>query len=291
MPRVHERRFEVRDYECDPFGHVNNTNYLRYMQETAFDASRAAGFGNEAYHELGRVWLVRETDISYRLPLHYRDVFTVRTWVQDFRRFRSRRRYELRRGDDLVADAVTDWVFVDTATGKPERIPQAMVDAFFPDGPPTDDVPPREPFPATPAAPPGAYVIERPVAWSDLDGLHHVNNAVYLNYAEDAGMGAIAAYGWPVDRCMAAGFAIVARRQRIEYKAQAVLGDTVRVTTWWSDPRRTNAVRNYRIERVSDGQLLARVWGHFVWVNVQTGRPIRIPADFIADLAPNGVAA
>ena len=37
MPLTHVRSFRVRHYECDAFGHLNNTNYVRYMQETAFD--------------------------------------------------------------------------------------------------------------------------------------------------------------------------------------------------------------------------------------------------------------
>lgn len=39
MPLIHTRQFRIRHYECDAYGHLNNVNYLRYMQETAFDAS------------------------------------------------------------------------------------------------------------------------------------------------------------------------------------------------------------------------------------------------------------
>ena len=42
MALTHERTFRVRHYECDSYGHVNHANYLRYMQEAAFDASAAA---------------------------------------------------------------------------------------------------------------------------------------------------------------------------------------------------------------------------------------------------------
>ena len=49
MPLVHTRNFRVRHYECDAYGHLNNANYLRYMQEAAFDASAAAGYGMLRY--------------------------------------------------------------------------------------------------------------------------------------------------------------------------------------------------------------------------------------------------
>ena len=99
MPLTHVRTFRVRHYECDAYGHVNYANYLRYMQEAAFDASAAAGYDLDRYEAMGRHWLVRETDIEYLRPLRYGDTVQVKTWVADFRRIRSRRAYEFRRFD------------------------------------------------------------------------------------------------------------------------------------------------------------------------------------------------
>ena len=136
MPLTHVRAFQVRYYECDAYGHVNNANYLRYMQETAFDASAAAGYGLTRYAAMGHHWLVRETDIEYIHPLRYGDTVQVKTWVADFQRVRSRRAYEFRwdGADELVARASTDWVYLDDATGRPAPIPPEMMAAFFPEG-------------------------------------------------------------------------------------------------------------------------------------------------------------
>ena len=41
-PVTHTRTFRIRHYECDRYGHVNNANYIRYMQEAAMDASAAS---------------------------------------------------------------------------------------------------------------------------------------------------------------------------------------------------------------------------------------------------------
>ena len=65
MPLTHTRTFRVRYYECDAHGHLNNANYLRYMQETAFDASEAAGYDLARYEAMERLWLVRE--FGYRV--------------------------------------------------------------------------------------------------------------------------------------------------------------------------------------------------------------------------------
>ena len=73
VPLTHERTFRIRHYECDSYGHVNHANYVRYMQEAAFDASAAAGYDVARYEKMNRAWLVRETDITYLLPLVHGD--------------------------------------------------------------------------------------------------------------------------------------------------------------------------------------------------------------------------
>jgi acyl-CoA thioester hydrolase len=288
MPAYHEVVYSVRHYECDAYGHVNHANYLRYMQEAAFDASAAVGYDTGRYRALGRLWLIRESDITYHRPLVYGDSVTVRTWVEDFRRVRSRRAYELHLAGSgaLVAEAHTDWVFLDSETLRPATVPPEMVLAFMPEGaPPT--TPRREPFPEPLPPPPGVYVARMQVEWRDLDEAQHVNNANYLAYLEEAGVRVAAAYGWPLPRMMAEGFAIVARRYRIEYRQAAVLGDELEVATWVSDVKRATAVRHYAIRRASDGELLVRAYALWAWVSLESGRPLRIPAHFMADFASN----
>ena len=118
MPVVHKRTFRVRNYECDAYGHVNNANYVRYMQEAALDASAAVGYDEARYNELGHIWVIRETNIEYLRPLRFGDSVEVTTWVGDFRRVRSRRFYELRNAEtgDMVAQGSTDWVYIDRAS-------------------------------------------------------------------------------------------------------------------------------------------------------------------------------
>lgn len=288
MPLTHTRTFRVRHYECDAYGHVNNAVYLHYMQAAAFDASAAAGYDMARYEAMGRLWFVRETDIEYLAPLRYGDTLTVKTWVADFRRVRSRRMYRLRNADtdEPVARAHTDWVFLAHATGRPMTIPGELINTFFPNGLPAT-TPAHEPFPKAPPPPPGVITRRRQVAFNDVDPAQHVNNAVYLTWAEDAIFTIMAERGWPVDRCTEHGFAIVVRRQRIKYKQQARLGDELEIATWFSGLKRASAARHYTITRVSDGALMTRIHTLAVWVDVETGRPIRVPTDFLADFASN----
>jgi acyl-CoA thioester hydrolase len=153
MSATHTTAFHVRHYECDAYGHLNNANYARYMEEAAFEASAAVGYDRARYQAMGVLWLARETEIEYLQPLRYGDTVTVKTWVADFRRVRSRRQYEFWRGDDLLARASTDWVYLETATLRPAIIPPEMVAAFAPDGLVETETRPRFPAPPPPHVP------------------------------------------------------------------------------------------------------------------------------------------
>jgi len=56
----------------------------------------------------------------------------VETWVANFRKVRSLRRYKFIRAADqtVLAEAETDWVFVDAATGRPRAIPGEIRKVF-----------------------------------------------------------------------------------------------------------------------------------------------------------------
>ena len=187
MPDVHHQGFSVRYYECDAYGHLKNIYYLRWMQEAAFGASAAVGYDFARYTELDHLWLVRETEIEYIDPLEYGTQVEVKTWVADFRRARSRRRYEFvnTRTKQVAACASTDWVYINSHTQRPVTVPEAMRQAFCPNGPPEANVP-RQRFPKAPPPPPIVFTTRTRVEWRDIDSMWHANNAVYLKYIEDA---------------------------------------------------------------------------------------------------------
>jgi acyl-CoA thioester hydrolase len=274
----------VRHYECDAHGHVNHANYLRYMEQAAFDASAAVGYDEARYLAMGTLWLIRETDIEYMRPLLYGDTVEISTWVGDFRRVRSRRFYELHHAasGELVARAQTDWVYLDRESGRPLSVPDEMVAAFAPD----QAAPaPRERFPAAPPPPPGVYTMNRIVEWRDIDEAGHVNNATYLNYMEESAIRAARHVGWDVERMRGEGFAPFARRHRIEYRQQAILGEELTISTYLSDVRRMSAARHFIISRAADGALLAQAQSLWLFVNLKTGGLVRLNPTFIADFA------
>jgi acyl-CoA thioester hydrolase len=183
MPLTHNRSFRIRQYECDANGHLNNASYLRYMQETAFDASAAAGYDIAAYEKLNSIWLIRETGIEYFHPVTYGDNIVVKTWVEDFRKVSSRRVYEFHnpQSEQLVARAHTDWAYIDVQSNRPAKIPPQMTSSFYPEGLP-EIFPQRKPFPPPPPPPDDVFSMNLTVKWHDIDVMEHVNNATYIDY-------------------------------------------------------------------------------------------------------------
>jgi acyl-CoA thioester hydrolase len=288
MPLVHALTFPVRSYECDFYGHVNQANYLRYMQEAALHASRLVGYDDAAYEALGTIWFIRELEIEYHNSYRFGDTVAIDTWVGDFRRVRSRRWYDLTHaGSGLpAAKASADWVYLNRETQLPAQIPDDMAAAFAPD--PADRAESGErrgKFPDAPPPPAGAYTMTRRVEWRDIDMARHVNHANYLTYMEECAVQAAAVRGWPFARMWESGFGIMARRHQIEYRMQARLGDDLLVTTYLAEPRRSTVVRHFTVVRASDGALVSRAKSQFMCVDVVNGTLMRFPPNFVEDFA------
>jgi acyl-CoA thioester hydrolase len=288
MSYVHHEPFKARHYECDPYGNLHYATYLGYMQEAAFAGSAAVGYSDVRYAQLNYQWLAYETGIEYFAPLRYGNAFTVKTWVHDFRRVRSLRKYEFYRGGQLMARASTDWVLLDLETLRPITVPPEMVEAYAA-GDSVAAVPRQDPLPKSRQPETGLFTLRRRVKWRDLDPVAHVNNATYIHFADDCGMQARQALGWPVARIEAMGCRVNVGRHLIEYKTPAQLEDELELSSWLSDVTETTALRHTTISRAADGKLLNRVRTLLSWVDLETGEDRPIPQAFRDDLVGNTI--
>jgi len=119
----------VQSADIDGQNHVNNTVYLRWVQDvaTAHWGSLASA---EAQTAIG--WVVVRHEIDYKQPANLGDEIVLRTWVGEASRLKFERWTEIRRKDSnqLLAQARTLWVPIDSKTGKPTRV-SAEVRARF----------------------------------------------------------------------------------------------------------------------------------------------------------------
>lgn len=122
----------------------------------------------------------------------------------------------------------------------------------------------------------------------ELDSFRHVNNAVYAHYMQEAAIEASTAAGYSPAWYREHNTSWFIRHLSIRYHAPAAYGDELEVTTWVSDMRRVTSNREYKITRASDGALIARARVNWVYVDLKTGQPRRIPKEFEQGFEPAG---
>ena len=72
---------EVRDYECDIEGIVNNANYLHYMEHTRHLFLKQCGLSFAEMHAKGVDAVVARMNLQYKVPLRCDDEFISRLWL------------------------------------------------------------------------------------------------------------------------------------------------------------------------------------------------------------------
>src|SRR4051794_31423300 len=90
---IHTYSIQVPPTSIDANGHVNNIEFVRWMQEAAVAHADAAGC-TAATQQAGATWVVRAHQIEYLRPAFEGDRIDVLTWVADFRRAFSTRKYK-----------------------------------------------------------------------------------------------------------------------------------------------------------------------------------------------------
>jgi acyl-CoA thioester hydrolase len=128
---------------------------------------------------------------------------------------------------------------------------------------------------------PWRHTVRFAVRQYELDALGHVNNAVYLNWAEQVAIDHVEALGFGRDWSIAHGGAWVVREHHVTYHRPVVYGDVVLVTTL---PQKLGGVRGTRrteIRREADGALMTEALTEWIWVRATDSRPARVPAELL----------
>jgi acyl-CoA thioester hydrolase len=120
-----------------------------------------------------------------------------------------------------------------------------------------------------------AHTFSQDVAFRDLDGLGHVNNAVYLSYVESARLAYMQEVLGPLDL---EELGIVAD-VKISFRSPAALGETLEVGHRVSRVGETSLVFDFEV-RGGDGRLVAE--GSTVHVAFDYGvqRPVPVPEEW-----------
>lgn len=122
-----------------------------------------------------------------------------------------------------------------------------------------------------------AFVHEIVVSEADIDRFGHANNVVILGWIQDVAEAHSAAVGFPVSAYERMGGGFVVRRHEIDYLRPVMLGERILMRTWVPDTKRISCTRGTEIASVEHGQLMARAMTTWVFADLSSLRPLRIP--------------
>lgn len=127
---------------------------------------------------------------------------------------------------------------------------------------------------------PQPYIIKVTVGEEDTDLLGHTNNVVYLKWLEKAAWDHSAALGWDWPQYRELGKAFVAYRHELDYLGASFPGERLAVGTWIAEnDGKLGMWRAYQIIREDDGKTLLNGKTHWVCVDLESGRPRRMPEE------------
>lgn len=134
---------------------------------------------------------------------------------------------------------------------------------------------------------PGPFTLAVAVQREHIDGLLHTNNAVYVSWCEQAAWAHSNALGLDLDCYQRLNRAMVITRSEFDYLQASRVDDQLEVATWiveWDG--KLTMERRFQIIRPADASTVLRARMKFACVALDSGRPRRLPPEFIAGYGP-----
>lgn len=134
---------------------------------------------------------------------------------------------------------------------------------------------------------PAPFTLNSQVAKEDIDGLDHTNNTVYVKWCEQVAWAHSNALGLDLDTYRRLNRAMAIIRAEYDYLQASREGDEIAVGTWiasWDG--RLTMQRRFQMVRTSDGVTLLRGIMQFACIELSSGRPRRLPKEFIEGYGP-----
>jgi acyl-CoA thioester hydrolase len=135
LPNPFVLALTVQPEAIDHYGHVNNAEYLRYMEQVSWKHSNHLGLTLDDYRQLDRAMVVVRHEIDYQAPAFEGEALQIATWIVSFdQRFTLTRRFQLLRVADgkTLMRGRTRFACIALSSGRPSRLPDAFVAVYRP---------------------------------------------------------------------------------------------------------------------------------------------------------------
>ncbi|MDZ7315205.1 MAG: acyl-CoA thioesterase [candidate division KSB1 bacterium] len=115
MPKTFHYKLNVRSYNLDSFGHVNNAVYLNYLEEARCNYLEQMGLSFMDFHRLKAFAFVVSVHIDYKSPAKFNDLLDIQGQFSKVRRSSFSTRFVIynETTQRICAEADMSFAFVD----------------------------------------------------------------------------------------------------------------------------------------------------------------------------------
>ena len=178
---IFSRDWEINFTQCLPNGYLKYTDLCNILQLTAAAHSDVGGISFSDMQEFNQAWVLSRMRVELTALPKWRDIVTVKTWINTLENSRSVRALEMYLNGVKIAGCETFWAVFNTEKRRPEAL-ALPYDHFqlFPDLRAT-----QEGFSKINCSTDREMLFERKVSLSDHDIVNHVNSVKYLEWCLD----------------------------------------------------------------------------------------------------------
>jgi acyl-CoA thioester hydrolase len=127
--QIHEQELTVTKGHLDALNHVNNIEYVRWVQDIA-----AAHWNFKTTEKIRNTyyWVLLSHHIQYKAEALLGDMLLLKTYVVKSGGVRSTRTVDIynKNTDKLLTTSETIWCFMSHETNRPARIPEDLATLF-----------------------------------------------------------------------------------------------------------------------------------------------------------------
>ncbi len=129
---MHHHPIEITPGDIDFMGHVNNSVYLKWVQDAVVDYwSKVAPAEAVARH----LWVALKHEITYRRPAFLDDTVVAQVVAESVQGARTFFSTLIKRGEETLAEVKSSWCCLDAESLRPARLAKDVV-ALFVSSPP-----------------------------------------------------------------------------------------------------------------------------------------------------------
>lgn len=125
MGLIYEKQIVVTEEHIDSNNHVNNVQYVKWVEEIAGEHWNSVKHKTNNPHD---IWMLLDHHIQYKKQVYLGETVTIKTYPKKTEGIRQPRKVEFYSNNQLVVDSLTLWVLIDKETQRIIRLESNWLD-------------------------------------------------------------------------------------------------------------------------------------------------------------------